>query len=40
MFPVNEIIAWGANIYYKHKDIIITILLLPLGYISNRKKGT
>ena len=25
----------NANIYHKHKDIIITNLLLPLGHISN-----
>ena len=37
MFPVNTIIAWDANIYHKHKDIIITTLLLPLGHISNNK---
>src|SRR4051812_16684690 len=35
MVPVNTIIACYANIYHKHKDIIITILLLPLGHISN-----
>ena len=35
MFPVNTIIAWDVNIYHKHKDIIITTLLLPLGHISN-----
>ena len=26
--------------YHKLKDIIITILLLPLGHISNRDEGT
>ena len=35
MFPDNTIIAWYVNIYHKHKDIIITTLLLPLGHISN-----
>src|SRR3954464_9109950 len=36
MFPVNTIIAWDVSIYHKHKDIIITTLLLPLGHISNK----
>ena len=35
MFPLNTIIAWDVNIYHKHRDILITILLLPLGHISN-----
>lgn len=35
MFPVNTIIAWKINIYHEHGNMIITILLLPVGYISN-----
>src|SRR4051812_20830256 len=35
MFPVNTIIAWKINIYHEHGNMIITILLLPLGHNSN-----
>jgi hypothetical protein len=36
MFYINTIIAWDAKIYHKHKDTIITTLLLALRHISNR----
>src|SRR3954471_22037370 len=37
MFPVNTIIAWKINIYHEHGNMIITILLLPLGHNSNTR---
>ena len=36
MFPVNTILAWRINIYLEHGNMIIPILLLPLGHISNK----
>ena len=35
MFPLNTILAWDVNIYHEQGNMIITILLLPLGHISN-----
>ena len=34
-FPVNTIIAWRINTYHEQGNMIITILLLPLGHIFN-----
>ena len=34
-FPVDTIIAWIIDNYHEQGNIIITILLLPLGHISN-----
>ena len=34
-FPINTIIAWIINDYHEQGNIIITLLLLPLGHISN-----
>ena len=34
-FPDNTIIAWTIENYHEQGNIIITILLLPLGHISN-----
>ena len=34
-FPDNTIIAWTIDNYHEQGNIIITILLLPLGHISN-----
>ena len=33
--PVNTIIAWTIDNYHEQGNTIITILLLPLGHISN-----
>ena len=33
--PDNTIIAWTIENYHEQGNIIITILLLPLGHISN-----
>ena len=38
-FPDNTIIAWTKDNYHEQGNIIITILLLPLGHISNRNNG-
>ena len=35
MFPLNTILAWNINTYHEQGNMIITILLLPLGHISN-----
>ena len=42
MLSFNTIIAWIINDYLEMGNIIITILLLPLGHISNtgRVPGT
>ena len=34
-FPDNTVIAWIKDNYHEQGNIIITILLLPLGHISN-----
>ena len=34
-FPINTVIAWIINDYHEQGNIIITLLLLPLGHISN-----
>ena len=35
MFPINTIPAWSINIYLEHGNVIIPILLLPLGRVGN-----
>ena len=39
-FPDNRIIAWTIDNYHEQGNIIITILLLPLGHISNNMVKT
>ena len=39
-FPVNTIIAWIVYNYHEQGYIIIIILLLPLGHISNNDGTT
>ena len=34
-FPDNTVIAWIKDNYHEQGNIIITLLLLPLGHISN-----
>src|SRR6187399_457415 len=38
-FPINTIIAWIINDYHEQGNIIITLLLSPLGHISNTGLG-
>ena len=39
-FPDNTVIAWIKDNYHEQGNIIIILLLLPLGHISNSKNFT
>jgi hypothetical protein len=35
MFPPNTVLEWSINIYHEQWNMIIILLLLPIGHISN-----